>query len=392
MKNSILFLSNAYPDFESSYRGIFIKKMATLLKSEGYTIRVVTPKIYKGSSYFGEQDGLGVYRFPFFAKNKLLIEYKKIPYLKMIFYYISGFLFTIYVMVKSQCNLIHVHWAIPPGLIGVWAGRLLRKPVVVTIHGSDFRMATEGSNLLKKIFLYVCQKAERIICVSKLQAGGIQKLGVEGEKISTLPMGVDEEFVESGRDREKKVDAQGHIVLSNRNLLPIYNVSLLIRAIPGVIHEEPGVRFLIAGEGPERENLEGEAEKLNIDRSIQFIGRVPHVEMPNLLAKADIYVSTSLHDGTSISLLEAMASGSFPIVTDIPSNREWISDGENGFLVPRDDEEYLARRIIESLHNPSLLEKSCQKNLSIIGEKALWPMVIKKIEAIYNETLNAKKE
>ena len=56
------------------------------------------------------------------------------------------------------------------------------------------------------------------------------------------------------------------------------------------------------------------------------------------LGQADIYVSTSLHDGTSVSLLEAMGSGAFPIVTDIPSNREWIHHGQNGFLVPVNEE------------------------------------------------------
>jgi glycosyltransferase involved in cell wall biosynthesis len=55
--------------------------------------------------------------------------------------------------------------------------------------------------------------------------------------------------------------------------------------------------------------------------------------MADLLSQTDIYVSTSLYDGTSVSLLEAMGSGAFPIVTDIPSNREWISPGQNGFLV-----------------------------------------------------------
>ena len=81
---NILFLSNAYPDFESSHHGIFIKKMATLLQKEGYEIAVVTPKIYKKSKYFENQDGIKVYRFPFFARNKLLIEYERIPYLRMI--------------------------------------------------------------------------------------------------------------------------------------------------------------------------------------------------------------------------------------------------------------------------------------------------------------------
>ena len=159
MKNSVLFLTNAYPDFDSSYRGIFIKKMATLLRVEGYHISVVTPKIYKGSHYFEEQDGIKVYRFPFFARDKLLIEHKKIPYLRMVLYYITGFFLTIYAMFKNKCNVIHVHWAIPIGLIGVWIRSLLKRPLIVTVHGSDLRMALERTGILRKIFLYVCKNA-----------------------------------------------------------------------------------------------------------------------------------------------------------------------------------------------------------------------------------------
>jgi glycosyltransferase involved in cell wall biosynthesis len=213
-------------------------------------------------------------------------------------------------------------------------------------------------------------------------------MGIEEEKISTFPMGVDEAFLETGKNRREKLSKRPFTILSNRSLLPIYNVSLLIRAIPIVLKEEPEVKFLIAGDGLERKSLEKEAKKLNINSSVRFLGRVPHEEMPNLLSQTDVYVSTSLYDGTSVSLLEAMASGAFPIVTNIPSNREWVTDGENGFLVPTDDEKYLARKIIESLQNPSLLEKSYQKNVLITKEKVSWPKMIKKIQEIYNETLN----
>jgi len=382
---NILFLSNAYPDFESSHHGIFIKKMATLLQKEGYEITVVTPKIYKKSKYFENQDGIKVYRFPFFARNKLLIEYERIPYLRMILYYISGFFLTLYVLFSHRCGLIHAHWAIPTGLIGILVGTLFNKPVVVTIHGSDFRMAMEGSALLKKLFIYVCKKARHVNCVSKVQKKVIEQLGIPDEKISTIPMGVEAVFRGLGQRPSRDNRDQFITVISNRNLLPIYNVSQLIRAIPGVLKEEPETRFIIAGDGQERETLEEETKKLNIDTSIQFLGRIPHEEMPKLLAEADIYVSTSLYDGTSVSLLEAMASGCFPVVSDISSNREWIRDGENGFLVPVNDEQYLANKIIDAIRDKGLLEKARKENQSISEEKTLWPVCIKKIKKIYED-------
>ena len=385
-RNSVLFLTNAYPDFESSYRGIFIKKMATLLEDEGYEISVVTPKIYGESHFFEGRKGLKVYRFPFLAQNRLLIEYERVPYLRMILYFISGFLFTLCVILKNKCDLIHVHWAIPTGLIGVWVSRLLRKHIVVTIHGSDLRLALERPGFLRKIFVYVCKNAGHLNCVSNVQKKEMEQLGITSEKISIIPMGVDEVFFKEGKDRKIESNRGPFIILSNRNLLPIYNVSLLIRAVPLILKEEPGTRFLIAGDGSEKENLATQVKNLNLSAFVQFLGRVPHQEMPRLLAEADVYVSTSPYDGTSVSLLEALASGAFPVVADIPSNREWIVDGENGFLVPQENENMLAKRIVEVIRNRRLLGEACKKNRRIVEQRAYWRVNIKKIIELYQNS------
>jgi glycosyltransferase involved in cell wall biosynthesis len=386
----ILFLTNAYPDFDSSYRGIFIKKMASLLKTDGYDIAIVTPKIYKKSCYVEEQNGMKIYRFPFFAGNRLLIEYDKIPYLRMCFYYISGFFLTLYALIRHRCQMIHVHWAIPTGLIGAGVAFLSRKPMMVTIHGSDFRLAMDQSSFLKRIFLYVCKKANHLHCVSDGMKRELEELGINGGRISAFPMGIETDFLNKQGVQRAGFDNRPTTILSNRNLLPIYNVSLFIRAIPLVLREESKVKFFVAGDGPEREELEREAKNLRIGDFVQFLGRVPHDAMLSLLGETDIYVSTSLHDGTSVSLLEALGSGAFPVVTDIPSNREWISDGENGFLVPTDEERVLAMRILESIRNRSLVEKARQKNLRLVTEKVLWPATIEKTKRIYERVLSSE--
>jgi glycosyltransferase involved in cell wall biosynthesis len=362
--------------------------MAHLLKKSGYEISVVTPKIYKGSHYLENQNGVRVFRFPFMARNKLLIEYQEVPYGKMVLYYISGFLVTIYVILKYKCHLIHAHWAIPTGLIAIVTGALLRRPFIVTIHGSDLRLATKKSKFLRAIFIWICKKARHITCVSKFQKEEIKKMEIQEGKIWTFPMGIDESFLEVGKRREKKPHCQPYTIISNRSLLSIYNVSLLIRAIPMVLKEEANAQFLVAGDGPERKNLEQEAQDLDLGPTVRFIGRIPHEQMPNFLAQADIYVSTSLHDGTSVSLLEALGSGAFPVVTDIPSNREWISDGENGFLVPTDEERMLATQIIKAIRNRSLAEEARQKNLRLVTEKVLWPATIEKTKIIYEKVLS----
>jgi glycosyltransferase involved in cell wall biosynthesis len=125
-----------------------------------------------------------------------------------------------------------------------------------------------------------------------------------------------------------------------------------------------------------------------VEGAVRFIGRVSHDSMSGLLGQSDIYVSTSLSDGTSVSLLEAMAAGAFPVVTDIPANLEWIRDGENGFLVPVNEEGLLAKRIVGAIRGRDLLERSRRENLRIVEEKALWSVTIRKTEGIYDEVLS----
>ena len=370
MNRSILLLSNAYPDFPSSYRGRFIKNMAEALQNAGYAVSVVTPKIYRQSPRMEDDEGINVFRFPFGAGNKLLIEHEKIPYVRMTLYFITGCLTTTYVILKHRCNLIHVHWAIPTGLIGVLISALLGRPLVVTVHGSDFAMANGRSSLLRKLFVLVCQRANHVTVVSEGMRKGMEDMGIDRKKITVSPMGVDERFFAVGL-KKRSEDGRGRcIVLSNRNLEPLYNVVHLIRAIPAALKEEPETTFLIAGEGKERARLENEAVRLNLTSHIQFLGRLPHEEMPEVLARTDVYVSTSLSDGTSVSLLEAMAAGVLPVVTDIPANREWIREGENGFLVVPDDEVGLARKIVAAIRETDFFLPARKANRELVAKKA----------------------
>jgi glycosyltransferase involved in cell wall biosynthesis len=105
--------------------------------------------------------------------------------------------------------------------------------------------------------------------------------------------------------------------------------------------------------------------------------------MPSLLEKTDVYVSTSLSDGTSVSLLEAMASGAFPVVTDIAANKEWIADGINGFLVPIEDEASLANKIVQSLRDEELTERARHTNWEVVREKAYLKHHMEHLRTIY---------
>lgn len=177
------------------------------------------------------------------------------------------------------------------------------------------------------------------------------------------------------------------LVISTRHLGPLYNVETLIRAVPLVIKRFNNMRFTIVGTGPQKRYLESSANKLQVRNFIDFVGSQPPAKVAYYLQQSDIYVSTSLSDGASLSLMEAMACGSFPIVTDIPANRNWIKNGKNGFLVSVDNPKDLADKIILVLNNTELCKKAVQDNLNLIRKKYNFSDTMEYVETLYHSYL-----
>ena len=132
---------------------------------------------------------------------------------------------------------------------------------------------------------------------------------------------------------------------------------MLIRAIPLVLEHAPQASFIIAGDGEQKEYLQGLAKSLGVSENVRFVGWITPDELPVYLASSDIYVSTSLSDSTSLSLQEAMACELAPVVTDLLANREWVADGKTGFIVPINDVPTLVDRIVYLLKNEEIRQR-----------------------------------
>ncbi|HEX9912787.1 MAG TPA: glycosyltransferase family 4 protein, partial [candidate division Zixibacteria bacterium] len=211
-------------------------------------------------------------------------------------------------------------------------------------------------------------------------------LGVEKDKIVLAPMGVEQKLLKERKDYLK--DKEEIIILSIRSLEPVYDLKTLIKAVPLITSQtHKKLRFWIIGEGSQKEVLVKLSSDLRIEKNIEFKGYVSREELENCLQKADIYVSTSLSDSTSVSLLEAMASGLVPVVSDIPGNREWIEEGKNGFLFPAGDYKALAQKIVQVINDFKDSENLRMENQKIIKERALWEENMKMIENKFLELL-----
>jgi glycosyltransferase involved in cell wall biosynthesis len=144
----------------------------------------------------------------------------------------------------------------------------------------------------------------------------------------------------------------------------------------------PCVTVTIAGDGPERAALEARAAGLGLADCARFVGRVPHERLPALLGEAAAYVSTSRSDSTSISLLEAMAAGATPVISDIPGNREWLTEDSARFF-PVGDASALARGLIEVLGNAEFRRAGRLANRARVERDGDWAANVSRIEARY---------
>jgi len=289
---------------------------------------------------------------------------------------------------RIKPDIVDSHFITVYGFLAACSGF---HPLIVSAWGSDILIHPRRNFLFKAITEYALKRADVITCDSEVARDGLQRLGVKLGRIRVIFKGVDtKQFSWQQRNEELRTQLRisgAPTIVSIRNLEPIYNVEMLINAIPLVLKHTPEAKFVIAGDGKQRKYLENLAISLGISNCIRFIGWIPHSELPKYLASSDIYVSTSLSDTSHISLQEAMACQLALVVTDIPANRAWMEDGENGFIVPINDIQMLADRIVYLISNGQLRSRFGKANRQIIQKKAEYDKEMAKMEIVYHDLL-----
>lgn len=186
-----------------------------------------------------------------------------------------------------------------------------------------------------------------------------------------------EEYGHGRRDTVKPV------FLANRNLEPLYNVGCVIKAFSLIQKRHENASLTIAGDGSEKEKLCRLAEDLGL-KNVEFVGPVPQTEMPALYAKADIYLNASNIDNMPNSVIEAFAAGTLVISTNAGGIPYVVTDGENGFLVERDDHKAMSEKAINVLENNDLAQKIIA-NAYTESSKYTWENVRSKWIELYRE-------
>jgi len=257
-----------------------------------------------------------------------------------------------------QPSIIHVHQANSYAFIASKANAA-KIPLVLTAWGSDVLILPNKSPFHRWLVKKGLQS-------SQVLTADQANFGVDLD-LSVIP----------SSDRPM-------VFYSNRMHEPLYRIDEIIDGMSEYLHISDG-EMIIAGKGGMTKALQEKVHTLGIANRVHFVGFIDASQNQSFYLGSRFFLSIPQSDGTSISLLEAMAYGCIPIVSDLPSNREWIEDNVNGIILQKG----------ETLNNAVLRGLQLQasdvilRNRSIIETKATKAVNTKKFTSIYTAILRS---
>lgn len=284
---------------------------------------------------------------------------------------------------KINPDIVHAQQANTCGLYAVCNKKY---KVIVSAWGSDILIVPNMSIILKMIIKYVLKHAYYMTSDSYYMTKKMIELGADGNRIYTFPMGIEESILKYGH--KFNMDDKRLNIISNRRLEKLYNIDIIIKGFKLALEKNPDLFLTIAAYGTECEKLIELTEKSGIQSRVKFTGKYNPDEIGKMLEQNDIFISIPISDSTSVSLLESMYCGLFPILSDLPANKEWVQDKINGLIINDLSEVSVKEAILWCASNKDIINRVSLNNREIIKAKALWSNNVKIVENLYNTIVN----
>jgi glycosyltransferase involved in cell wall biosynthesis len=280
------------------------------------------------------------------------------------------------------------------------------RPILTKSWGYDLVKDADSSKWMRWVTRYTLKQSAFFTSDANVTRDKAIAFGMNPKNIVVFPWGVNIERFHPVKEEkpQKKVSGQKSKVkgrkseIDNRKLVtlfcnrtwePIYGVDVLAKAFVKVAQKNPDVNLILLGSGSQGANIRRILMNGGVMERVHFGGQVGQRDLPRWYHMADIYISPSHVDGSSVSLLEALACGMPSLVSDIAGNKEWIEEGVNGWLFRDGDVDDVAEKIllaIKSRRSWMRIGKAARKTAE---ERADWKSNFGKLLEAY-ETLRLR--
>ena len=262
-------------------------------------------------------------------------------------------------------------------------------PLVTMSWGSDLLLDADSSTQMRRLTEFTLANTDILVGDCDTVRNKAVSFGFPSERIVTFPWGVNlERFSPAQTEsviRQRAGWQEEFVILHTRTWEPVYGVEIFAKAFAKAASLRPELRLFLLGNG----SMATEIRKIlmPVMHQVQFVGQVSQEKLPAYYWAADLYVSASRSDGSSVSLMEALACGLPVLVSDIPGNREWLDGSEAGWMFPDGDVEALSAGIREVADQRSRLEKTSQNARHLAETRANWPENFKHLLVAYKMAL-----
>jgi glycosyltransferase involved in cell wall biosynthesis len=293
-------------------------------------------------------------------------------------------------------DILHAHRVNSAGWLAAASGF---HPLVVTPWGTDLNQLPKQSVMARWLAHFVFRHADLVTAdaIDLLQTA--RHYGANPACLHLIQWGVDLAHfypgpANSSLRNELKLTG-GPIILSPRGVNPIYNLDIILQAMPEIRTSLPGVMLIIRDYNTDpvyKRRLEDLISRLNLSQVIRWIGPIePWERVADIYRLADVVVSVPTSDSTPVSILEALACGIPVITTDLPSLHEWLVPGESGLMIPQRDIHALATALIQILTDKKLADQFKKIGPTIVETRANHQLEMQRMEAIYHQLAGSRR-
>lgn len=395
----VLIVASTFPAHSQDGVPRFIYELASRLAQQ-MPVTVLTQHV-PGAALRETIDGMEIVRFRYAPERFELLsafggitnslKVKPLLWLTVPLFLLSQTIAIFRLLRNEHFDLINAHWFLPQGASVRLAKILCRsyRPLIVTGHGADI-YALQGT-LLNMIKRWISKGCNKVTLVSTAMEEFVVKNRIsQPEIIKVVPMGTDliNTFKPSDLPRES-----GQILFVGR-LVEKKGLRYLIEAFPKILQRIPEGRLLIAGDGPERDELIQLIDSLGIRDQVVLLGSVGHKDLVNLYQTSEMCVLPFVQaddgdmEGLGLVTVEAMGCHCPVVVGDVPAVHDVVTDRQTGWICDPTSEQSLVETILELHREKKTREKMAQNGRNYVLEHFDWKITIGRLTDIFHSAVN----
>lgn len=391
-KRVLIFALTYYPKFVGG-DGVAIKEITDRISDKEIIFDMVTLRLDSTQPKFEKFGNVNIHRVGFAKANPTPEELVKFPmYLAKVFFPISAFIKAWQLNRKNKYDLIWsmmTYAGFPSVLFNFFNSKT---PILLTLQDGDPIEKITGRARIKivmPIFKRIFKIPKNVQAISNYLANFARQMGYKGE-IFVVPNAVDyiqfstsyEEVVNQIKNNLNKKDNDFWLVTTSR-LVEKNGHDLVIRAL---VDLPENVKYIIAGIGPDRKELENLAEELKVRERIVFLGQVQYEDIPNYLKAADAFIRPSRTEGFGNSFVEAMAAGIPVVATTAGGIADFLIHNENGLEVGIENVEDIVVQVKRLMNDVSLKNHLVENARKMVRQKYDWEIITNQMKEVFNKT------